>query len=79
MIGRTAPLLAQIATLERQLADRKSMDAKMFASNVKLSSENADLRARLAVFTAPRQRDEKGRYLPTQSTIDQMIEALEAM
>jgi regulator of replication initiation timing len=69
MIGRTAPLLAQIAILERQLADRKSIDAKMFASNVKLSSENADLRARLAVFTAPRQRGPRGRFLSTKEQV----------
>ena len=64
MIGRTAPLLAQIAILERQLEDRKSMDAKMFAANVRLSREVVDLRRQLAVFTAPRQRDDKGRYQP---------------
>lgn len=69
MIGRTAPLLAQIATLERQLTDRKSMDAKMFASNVKLSSENADLRRQLAVFTAPRQRAHNGRFLSTKEQV----------
>lgn len=69
MIGRTAPLLAQIAILERQLADRKSMDAKMFAANVKLSREVADLRRQLAVFTAPRQRGPRGRFLGTKEHV----------
>lgn len=76
MIGRTAPLLAQIAILERQLSDRKAMGAKMFAANVKLSSENADLRARLNKFVGDRKRDNKGRYLPAKTPIDHALEAL---
>lgn len=69
MIGRTAPLKAQIAILERQLKDRKSMDAKLFAANVKLSRQVADLRRQLAVFTAPRQRGPRGRFLSTKEQV----------
>jgi regulator of replication initiation timing len=69
MIGRTAPLKAQIAILERQLEDRKSMDAKMFAANVQLSREVTDLRRQLAVFTAPRQRGPRGRFLSTKEQV----------
>lgn len=65
MIIRTTTHDRIVAGLERELSDRKSMGAKLFAANLTLARENAELRAKLAVFTAPRQRGDRGRFLST--------------
>lgn len=65
MLMRQSTHDAIVAAKDAELGEQKKLSAKVFASNLRLARENADLRARLAVFTAPRQRDASGRYQPT--------------
>jgi hypothetical protein len=60
---------AENAGLIKRLNERQATDAKMFAANVKLAREVADLRRQLAVFTAPRQRGPRGRFLSTKEQV----------
>jgi len=75
-IGEQAKLIAKL-TAERD--DLKKRAGKAFTANMRLVLECQQLRMRLDPFIAPRERDEKGRFQPVKSTIDHMINALEAL
>jgi len=73
---RTATHDRIVAGFERDLADRKSMGVKLFAANLKLARENAELRAKLNKFTGPRGRSADGRFVPAKSPVDRVLDAL---
>lgn len=69
MLMRQSTHEAIVAAKDAALGEQKKLSAKVFASNLRLARENADLRVRLAVFTAPRQRGERGRFLSTKEQV----------
>lgn len=75
-LGEQAQLIVKLTAARHEMKQRAE---KVFAANLKLAAECDKLRARLAPFITPRERDCKGRFQPVKSTIDQMIDALEAM
>jgi len=73
-IGEQAKLIEKLTTQNRELKTRNvdlwaaKDDAveraeKVFAANLKLAAENAGLKKRLAVFTAPRKRNSRGWFV----------------
>jgi hypothetical protein len=78
-IGQLAGLVAKL-TAERDVFKTRAEEAqKVFGANLQLALECEQLRMRLKPFIAPRERDDKGRFQPVKSTIDHMIDALEAL
>jgi len=56
---------AEIAVLVKQLESAEQINDEVHRELWRQDDAVADLRARLAVFTAPRMRGDRGRFLPT--------------